>query len=170
MMKSPATLQQFVQRYGHLYEHSPWLAERVWQQYQPHPETQAELLEAFQKCFNSCSKTEQLDVVQAHPDLAGKLAQSGALTADSSSEQAAAGLDQCSAAELAEFQSLNQRYRDKFEMPYILAVRNRTRQQILENFRTRVHNDSQTEWRTTLEQINQIAALRLEQIFQNDRT
>jgi len=165
-----STPEEFVTRYGSLYEHSPWLAERVWQNSPGLREDFETLLSQFQHCFLAASTEEQRQVVLAHPDLAGKLAQAGDLTSDSTSEQASAGLDQCNAAELAEFQSLNQRYREKFQMPYILAVRGRSRLQILENFRQRVQHTPEQEWPITLEQINRIAQLRLEQLFDHDPT
>ena len=108
-----------------------------------------------------------MGVLRAHPDLAGKLAQSGALTEESTSEQAGAGLDQCSAAEFKEFTDLNTIYREKFGFPFILAVKGRHRTEILQNFRDRVPNDIATEFREALNQVHQIAKMRLEALDQD---
>jgi len=105
-------------------------------------------------------------LLRAHPDLAGKLAISGELTADSTSEQASAQLDKCTPEEFAEFQSLNDRYKEAFGFPYILAVRGRNRQEILENFRSRVDNTPDTEFAEALKQVHRIALLRIEALFQ----
>ena len=103
-----------------------------------------------------------MELVRAHPDLAGKAALAGALTADSTAEQAGAGLDRCSPEELAEFHALNTAYKEKFGFPFIVAVKGLTRHDILEQFRRRLENDAATELATAFEQIHKIARLRLE--------
>jgi len=101
-------------------------------------------------------------LLRAHPDLAGKLAKSGELTAESTAEQAGAGIDQCTDEEFSEFTHLNNEYREKFNFPFILAVKGRHRTEILEVFRTRVSNEVAAEFREALNQVHQIAKLRLE--------
>jgi len=150
----------FLSQYGGIYEHSPWVAETLFDQganLSPLDNTgpMAAIVEG-------ASHDLQMTLLRAHPDLAGKLAKSGTLTVESTSEQASAGLDQCSAAEFEEFTALNTRYRASFGFPYILAVRGRTRHEILENFSLRVDNDTATEFREALNQVHQIARLRLE--------
>jgi OHCU decarboxylase len=102
----------------------------------------------------------QLTLIRAHPDLADRL-RAAPLTAQSSAEQAGAGLDACTPEELAEFRRLNDHYKEKFDFPFIKAVRGFNRQQILEEFRRRVAHDPQTEFATALVEIHKIARLRL---------
>jgi len=147
--------------YGGIYEHSPWVAEMVFDQ--GHDKSAAlDLIGPMAAVVESASPEMQLALLRAHPDLAGKLAKTGDLTAESTSEQASAGLDQCSEAEFSEFTDLNAKYRKKFEFPYILAVRGRNRHEILADFRSRVDNDLATEFRQALSQVHQIARMRLE--------
>jgi OHCU decarboxylase len=101
-------------------------------------------------------------LIRAHPDLAGKAQIAGELTADSTSEQASAGLDQCSIEEYERFQSLNEAYRDKFGFPFVMAVRNSSLAEILDAFGGRLENDPDVEFETALAEIHKIARLRLE--------
>ncbi len=149
----------FCARFGGVYEHSPWVAQKVFDQ----GITQSDDLAARMRAVvEAAGHTAQLKLLRAHPDLAGKLAKSGELTRESTSEQAGAGLDQCSDAEFAEFTALNDRYKSRFGFPFILAVRGRNRVEILENFRERVGHDPETEFREALDQVHRIAALRLD--------
>ena len=104
----------------------------------------------------------KLALLRAHPELAGRLAVAGALTADSTAEQASAGLDRCTPEEFAEFHRLNERYNARFGFPFIVAVRGLSRQDILAAFRARTGNDRETEFATALRQVHRIARLRLE--------
>jgi len=149
---------KFVERYGGIYEHSSWVAETAF--VIGITDLQAEM----RAIVEEAGRDKQLILLRAHPDLAGKLAKTGALTHESTSEQASAGLDQCSDAEFAEFTKLNDLYKSKFGFPYILAVKGRQRVEILDNFRNRVKNDQQTEFREALDQVHQIAKLRLDAI------
>ena len=151
----------FVKCYGGIYEHSPWVAERV-QAVLDESEAGSELLVTLMAdCVDNASVEMQLELIRAHPDLAGKAQVAGKLTADSSEEQSKAGLDQCSAAEFEEFQSLNTAYKDKFGFPFIMAVRESTRAEILTVFSTRIDNDYSVEFETALQEIHKIARLRL---------
>ena len=150
----------FVARYGGIYEHSPWVAERVYDASgAPDVEQPVDLISA---CFACASADEKLALIRAHPDLAGKAAVAGELTVDSVVEQQSARLDQCSAEEFEKFQALNRQYRDKFGFPFIMAVRNSNRRQILETFESRLENDATTEFDMALMEIHKIARLRLE--------
>lgn len=155
------TLDQvaFVRFLGGVYEHSPWMAERTWQA-RPFVGREA-LLKAFRATLAAASETEQLALIRAHPDLAGRAALRGELTAESSHEQASAGLDQCSPEELARFTELNTAYKHKFAFPFIMAVKNATRAQILQGFEARMSHELAREFATALEQINRIAAFRI---------
>ena len=152
----------FVARYGGIYEHSPWVAEAVYDAGGADKASDPEALRAAMAAVVEAAEPEaQLALLRAHPDLAGRLALAGGLTAASSAEQAGAGLDQCSPEELARFQELNNRYTERFGFPFILAVKGKTRAEILAAFEARIDNDPKTEFRTALEQVHRIALLRL---------
>ena len=153
----------FVRRFGGVYEYSDWVAEKAFDAGPPEPEA---LGVAMWQIVEDAGRDAQLALLRAHPDLAGELAISGTLTAESSAEQASAGLDQCTEAEFAEFTALNTRYKSSFGFPYILAVRGLDRHEILENFRERVTHKPETEFREALDQVHQIAALRLENLLE----
>ena len=156
----------FVQRFGGIFEHSPWIAERAFRDEQsPAMDTAAGLHAALCFQFRTASKDERLGVLKAHPDLAGKLAAAKRLTAESTSEQASAGLDALTDAEKARFTELNEAYTARFGFPFILAVKGRTKDEILENFETRIANDRDTEFRTACAQVERIARLRLNELL-----
>ncbi len=150
----------FVARYGGIYEHSPWVAEQVHELVDDNADTE-QLVRLMADCVDNASREQRLELVCAHPDLAGKAQISGDLTVDSSVEQASAGLDQCTPDEYARFQSLNSSYKSKFGFPFVMAVRDSSRAQILAAFETRLGNDNDLEFETALEEIHKIARLRL---------
>jgi 2-oxo-4-hydroxy-4-carboxy-5-ureidoimidazoline decarboxylase len=151
----------FVQRYGGIYEHSPWVAERVNLLLEDAaPDTEL-LVRLMADCVDNASVDTQLELIRAHPDLAGKTQVAGELTADSTEEQSKAGLDQCTADEFEKFQSLNASYKEKFGFPFIMAVRESNRSQILDAFASRLDNDYSEEFETALQEIHMIARLRL---------
>ena len=156
--------EAFIEQHSTIYEHSRWVAERVMRQ--PRTFTHVnELIEAMKAVVDDAPLVERYELIRAHPDLAGRAQLRGELTADSTDEQASAGLDQCSAEELADFQSLNAQYKDKFGFPFIMAVRNSTRQDILAAFRKRLLNDEDTEFNTAMTEVHKIAALRLQHLY-----
>ncbi len=159
---SQCTLDMFIRHYGDVYEHSPWVAEAAWQHGLTtdfdSPDALAELMGEMLK---QASSDHHIKVIQAHPDLAGKAAMAGELTQDSTSEQAGAGLDQCSPEEFARFEALNRAYKEKFGFPFVVAVKGLDRYAILAAFENRLHNDAATERQTAIEQIIRIARLRL---------
>jgi len=110
---------------------------------------------------NTADEAAKMTLICAHPDLAGKAALRDELTAESRSEQAGAGLDQCSAEELAEFTRLNSAYKQKFGFPFIVAVKGLDRHDILAAFRARLNHERAQEFETALTQIHKIARLRL---------
>lgn len=166
-LPSHMTRDDFLDVFGGVYEHSPWIAEAVYAEgLTGTQDTVAGLHGALRDVVDSADDDRKLALLRAHPDLAGKLAVAGELTAESTSEQASAQLDKCTPEEFTEFQSLNDRYKDSFGFPYILAVRGRNRQEILENFRSRVDNDTETEFAQALKQVHRIALLRIEALFQ----
>ena len=154
----------FVARYGGIYEHSPWVAEQVNELVDELVDDNVDreqLARLMADCVDNASREQRLELVCAHPDLAGKAQISGDLTVDSSVEQASAGLDQCTPDEYARFQSLNSSYKNKFGFPFVMAVRDSSRAQILAAFETRLGNDNDLEFETALEEIHKIARLRL---------
>lgn len=164
----PSTLIEtgFVATFGAVYEHSPWVAQRTWQRgVAPEQDGPIALAALFAATFTSASVVEQLDVIRAHPDLAGKAAVGGELTADSTGEQASAGIDQCTAQEFERFQQLNMLYKKKFEFPFIMAVKGSNKLAILQAFEERLKNDRNIEFDRAIREINKIALLRLEAIL-----
>jgi 2-oxo-4-hydroxy-4-carboxy-5-ureidoimidazoline decarboxylase len=150
----------FIARYAGIYEHSPWVAERV-------ASIAAELVDAkrlaelMADCVDNAATDKQLALIRAHPDLAGKAQVAGELTAESTEEQASAGLDQCTKVEYERFQALNDAYKDKFGFPFVMAVRDSSRGEILDAFSARLQNDYELEFETALTEIHKIARLRL---------
>ena len=114
------------------------------------------------ECVDNASRERRLELIRAHPDLAGKASIAGELTAESTAEQASAGLDHCSAREYERFQSLNTAYKEKFGFPFVMAVRDSSRAQILDAFERRLGNDYDEEFETAIAEIHQIARLRIE--------
>ncbi len=112
----------------------------------------------------SANHADQLALINAHPDLAGKAAIQGELTESSTNEQAGAGIHQCTAEEFARFTELNDAYKAKFQFPFIMAVKGSNRHQILASFEKRIHNDADAEFKEALAQINLIALFRLLQL------
>ncbi|MCH2556262.1 MAG: 2-oxo-4-hydroxy-4-carboxy-5-ureidoimidazoline decarboxylase [Alcanivorax sp.] len=160
----PSALDEdaFVARYGDVYEHSPWIARQAHRAgLRAGDDTAAGLAARLAAVFDAADASAQLAVLRAHPDLAGKLAVGGGLTADSSAEQAGAGLDQCTPGEFERFQALNAAYRARFDFPFIVAVRGLHRREILQAFEARLGNDADTERATAVAQVNRIARLRL---------
>ena len=120
---------------------------------------------ALCQIFRTASEAERLGVLKAHPDLAGKLAAAKQLTAESTAEQASAGLDALTAGEKAEFTDLNDAYVKKFAFPFIIAVKGRSKAEILEAFKARISNERAAEFGTACRQVERIALLRLQAIL-----
>ena len=150
----------FVAALGHLFEHSPWVAEETWPQ---RPFVSREALHAT-LCATMCgaARERQLALIRAHPDLAGRLAQQKKLTAESTREQASAGLDQLTDAELAVFTTQNRAYKEKFGFPFIICARLNAKSAILTAMEKRVEHPPEVEFATALGEIEKIAWLRLQ--------
>lgn len=164
---TPSVLDRdaFVAAFADIYEHSPWVAQRTFERSTASERDQVETLHRrMSEVLLHASPAEQLALINAHPDLAGKAAVQGELTEASTSEQAGAGIHQCSAEEFARFTALNDAYKTRFKFPFIMAVRGSNRHEILAAFEQRIHNDQQTEFNEALAQINQIALFRLQQL------
>ena len=153
--------RDFVRRCGGIYQHSPWVAELA----APLLADAAavdEIARVMADCVDNASQKRQLELIRAHPDLAGRAAVAGELTAESTEEQASAGLDQCTPQQFERFIELNEQYTVKFGFPFVMAVRGSIRDEILAAFERRLGHDYDQEFETALEEIHKIARLRLE--------
>lgn len=156
----------FVTRFGGVYEHSPWIADRAFDlELGPAHDSAVGFANALARVFRSASEDERLGVLTAHPDLAGKLAQAKRLTAESTAEQAGAGLDALTDAERTRFTELNDGYTARFGFPFIIAVRGHDKASILAAFEARIANDRTTELATACAQVERIATLRLKDML-----
>ncbi|MDE4189815.1 allantoinase PuuE [Phaeobacter gallaeciensis] len=158
--------ESFVAAYGGIFEHSPWIAERAFDlELGPAHDTALGLHNALCRMFRSASEAERLGVLTAHPDLAGKLAAAKRLTAESTSEQASAGLDALTEAERESFTQLNTAYVEKHGFPFIIAVRDHDKASILAAFERRIENDRDTEFSEACRQVERIAEFRLKDLL-----
>ena len=153
----------FVARLGDIFEHSPWVPERAWAA-RPFESIDA-LHAAMVAAVDQAAEAEQLALICAHPELAGREAAAGTLTSASTGEQRGAGLDQCSKEELQRLRRLNQDDRARFGFPFVVAVKGLTRHQIMDRVEARLANARDTEFRTCLAEIGKIARFRLDALF-----
>jgi OHCU decarboxylase len=163
----PSSLERaaFVALYGRVYEHSPWIAEALWSAgLKAQHDTVEGLHRGLAAIVDGAPRDRQLALLRAHPDLAGRLAMRGELTAESTSEQASAGLDKCTPAEFQRFTELNEAYKRKFPFPFIMAVKGRSRAEILQAFEHRILNDEEGEFRAAIAEVHKIALLRLREL------
>lgn len=149
---------EFTKAVGHVFEHSPWIAEGAWIG-RPFPSISA-LHAAMRAILSKSSPEKQLSLIQAHPDLVGK----AVLTAESKEEQAAAGLTDLSADEVELFDRYNKAYREKFGFPFVICVRENKKDAILTQFPLRMEHTVEQEHFTALVEICKIARLRLEDV------
>ncbi|MBB3390291.1 OHCU decarboxylase [Rhizobium sp. BK275] len=153
---------EFVSRFGGVFEHSPFIAERAYDDgFVGDKLTVDRVHTELVAIFRAASEEERLGVLRAHPDLAGRLAISGQLTEDSKKEQAGAGLDRLSPEEHARFTELNSAYTQKFGFPFIIAVKGLNKDDILAAFEKRIDNTSDEEFATAAAEVEKIALLRL---------
>jgi OHCU decarboxylase len=146
-----------------VFEHSPWVAERAWKG-APFRSVD-ELHGAMMAAVRAATREEQLGLIRAHPELAGREAVEGALTADSSTEQGRLGFTRLTRAELEKMKQLNRAYREKFGFPCIVALRlHASRDSVMQEMERRTGNDRETEVRNALEQIGHITRGRLEKL------
>ncbi|WP_108880909.1 allantoinase PuuE [Anderseniella sp. Alg231-50] len=156
----------FVGSYGGVFEHSPWIAERAWDaDLGPANNTADGLHAALRTQFRLARRQDRLDVLNAHPDLAGKLAAAKRLTAESTREQAGAGLDALTDEERERFIKLNTDYVDRFGFPFIIAVKGLDKARILEAFEQRISHEPDVEFAEACRQVERIALLRLKDML-----
>jgi 2-oxo-4-hydroxy-4-carboxy-5-ureidoimidazoline decarboxylase len=151
----------FVAAVGDVFEHAPWVAERA---YAARPFDSIPMLhDAMMQAVRTAPRAQQLAFLRGHPELAGKVARAGAMTADSKSEQGGLGLERLSDADFARFERANAGYARNFGFPFIVCVRrHKSAESILAAFEQRVGNDPETEFAAALAEIGHITRLRLE--------
>lgn len=154
---------EFVACLANIFEHSPWIPGRAWAA-RPFASLDA-LHGTLLEVLAAATEKEQLGLIRAHPELAGKEAAAGTLTLASTGEQQGAGLDRCSAEELARLRRLNAAYRSRFGFPFVIAVKGLDRQHILAAMETRLAHAPDEEFRTALVEIAKIARFRLEALL-----
>ena len=156
--------EDFVCVIGPVFEDSPWIADATWPK---RPFKSVDLLHgALCKTVRSSSEAKQIDLIRAHPDLAGRAAETGTLTTASASEQASAGLNKLSDQEIAHFQKSNQKYRDKFDFPFVICARLNKKEAILKGLEARLKHSRKEEIKTALAEIEKIAYLRLQDMIE----
>jgi OHCU decarboxylase len=164
MTLRPTTMSReaFLTAFGDVFEHHPQIAAAAFDKGLTEDANTAEGLHAaFLAVMRRLSSEQKEKLILAHPDLAGKLAQAKQLTADSLNEQGSAGLDQLTEAERNQFSALNHAYRMRFDFPFIMAVKGKTKAEILAAFKERMDNDGMEEFGRALHEIETIALLRL---------
>jgi len=151
---------EFIKVFANIFENASWIAEELYNQkpFDNFEELSSKILDIFE----TTTRDKQLKILNAHPDLANKTKIS-LLTPDSLKEQTSAGLDQCTEEEFSEFKKLNDTYK-KFGFPFILAVKEKTKIEILNNFRKRISSDPEIEFDEAVKQVKQIASLRLKEL------
>ena len=166
LIASKMTRPEFLDHFGGIFEHSEWIADRAYDlELGPAHDSAAGVHSVLCRMFRSASDVERLGVLNAHPDLAGKLAAAKRLTAESTAEQASAGLDALTDAERTAFSDMNTTYVAKHGFPFIIAVKDHDKAGILRAFEHRINNDTATEFTTACKQVERIARLRLEALL-----
>jgi 2-oxo-4-hydroxy-4-carboxy-5-ureidoimidazoline decarboxylase len=156
--------EEFMEKFGSLYEHSPWVAEGAWRE-RPFGDL-SELHEAFLRAVRAAPPERRLALIRAHPELAGKAAVAGELTPESTSEQTSMGLDRLTPEEYEELTRLNRAYKEKFGFPMVVAVREHTKETIFAQAEARLKHSRSEEIETALGEIGKIAHLRLLDLVQ----
>ncbi len=154
---------RFIELFGGIFEHSPWVAERV---YSKRPFASAiDLHDKMVFEMRHASTQQRLELLCQHPELAGKEADSGSLTDSSRREQAGAGLNQCSSEELTRIKHFNQAYLSKFSFPFIIAVTGLDKFQIIASMQQRLDHSAENEFSTAITEVEKIALIRLNALF-----
>ena len=151
---------EFIKVFANIFENARWIAEELYKQ-KPFGDFN-ELSSKMMNIFEMSSKEKKLKILNDHPDLGNKTKISS-LTPDSLKEQKNAGLDQCTKEEFNEFKELNDAYK-KFGFPFILAVKGKSKIEILNNFRKRINSEKQIEFKEAIRQVKKIASLRLKSL------
>jgi len=153
--------KKFVNILKSIYEHSPWVPERLLSKEGIEIKTKRELHLEMKQIVDNASKIEKLNLIRAHPELGNKLQKTKKLTRFSQEEQKSVGLDQCTEEEFEILTSLNKEYRSKFEFPFIIAVKGLSKNYIIENMKKRIKNNQEEEFNTAISEVHKIAKLRI---------
>ena len=151
--------EQFVAAFGDIAEHAPWVADSAAKN-RPFA-SRDDMIRAFASAVAAAPRDRQLELLRAHPDLAGRAALAGQVAEESRREQKGAGLDSLSAEEFARFSDLNARYLKRFAFPFIFAVKGATKHQIIAGFEQRIANSRDEEFATAIAQVCKIISFRL---------
>ena len=152
---------EFIEIFANIFEKTKWIAEKLYNQ-KPFDDFK-DLCSKMLGIFETAGKETQLKILGAHPDLADKVTVN-LLTSNSRTEQSNAGLDQCSAEEFNEFKNLNNKYKQKYNFPFIIAVRGKNKVEILGEFKKRILNSNDDEFIEAIKQVVKIANLRLNEL------
>ena len=165
-LPSKMSKNRFVDLYGNIFENSDWIAKAAYElELGPAHDCAAGIHSVLSRVFRSASQEQRLSVLRSHPDLAGKMAQSRGLTDTSKDEQMSAGLDNLNVQEQKQFEKLNKAYIQKHGFPFIIAVRDHTKESILEIFEKRIENEKNKEFFNACKEVERIAEIRLMDIF-----
>lgn len=155
----------FIEIYGGVYEHSPWVAETgLSEGFSATDQDPAVLAERLASVVEASGNARQLELLRLHPELANKAGIADDLTESSKREQSSARLDQCTPEEFARFHAFNEAYRARFGFPFIIAVTGLSRSDILDAFERRLANPVEVEFRTALDEVHKIARIRINKI------
>ena len=149
----------FISIFGNVFEKTQWIAEKAYNS-KPYKNFE-ELFSKMMEIFENSKKEKHLEILNAHPDLAIEKK----LTEDSRNEQKNASLNQCTNEEFVEFRKLNNEYKKKFEFPFIIAVKGKNKEEILNSFRQRITNNINSEFEEAKKQVMKIASFRLSEII-----
>ena len=150
---------EFISIFGNVFEKTEWIAERCYES-KPYNNLD-ELVLKMMKIFENIEKEKHLEILNSHPDLAV----AKKLTEDSKNEQKNANLNQCTDEEFVEFKKLNEEYKKKFGFPFIIAVKGKNKEEILNSFRQRITNNINLEFEEAIKQVKKIASFRLNEII-----
>ena len=153
--------KKFINILKSIYEHSPWVPERLLSKEGIEIKTKRELHLEMKQIVDNASKIEKLNLIRAHPELGKKLQKTKKLTKFSQEEQKSVGLDQCTEEEYKILTNLNKEYRSKFEFPFIIAVKGLSKNYIIENMKKRIKNNLEEEFNTAISEVHKIAKLRI---------
>ena len=151
---------EFLSTFGNVFERTEWIAEKCYDS-KPYNNVQ-ELVNKMMEVFENSIKEKHLEILNSHPDLAVKKK----LTKESENEQANANLNQCTNEEFEEFNKLNEKYKKKFGFPFIIAVKGKNKDEILNSFRQRITNNINLEFEEAKKQVKKIATFRLSEIIE----
>ena len=154
---------QFIKLFANIFENSQSIAGDLYKKKGDGFNDFDDLTKKMMDIFDNTTKEQKLRILNSHPDLANKTKVSS-LTDDSKKEQQNAGLDSCTKEEFDEFKKLNDLYKKKFNFPFILAVKEKNKNEILDNFKKRISFDPTTEFDQAIKQVKQIASLRLKEL------